>query len=167
MAQLKKREEIIKETVSSGGFLVQMYFDIHGKEKDVLQNVMIDLIGKITGEKGVADAIGKIEEPIQAGDEEMFSTSAQVQIAAKNLATLFRIVSHYSPIGVEIIQPHDPKISLGELQGVLMDVAIMSNEFSTFAMKRLLKPEEVDDLNRQIKAREKIGKHLREKTEKG
>lgn len=161
MEKKKSVNEMTDEAVSQGGYLAMVYFDLHAKTSDEVKNVMVGFISKLTKEHGVIYAVGEIDQPVEK--EGVFSTWAEVKLLARDFATLVRVSSLYSPIGVEILRPGEVKLTLGEAQGMLLDVSQTSLNFTRMIMERVLSKEEVEAYQVKMQQRADLGKKLLEK----
>ncbi|MEM3556038.1 MAG: hypothetical protein QXF56_04945 [Candidatus Micrarchaeia archaeon] len=158
---MKTVEEVNDEVIKNGGLLVLMYFDMHGNSPDVIQNSLVDMIGRLTQEPGVVYATGEIEEPIQY--EELYSTSAEVKLLARDLNSLVNVCFRYGPIGIEVLQPEEMKLGLPQLHELLLNVSQTSQEYTKFVYEKLMTPEEREKFNRQLLNRAELAKKLVER----
>jgi len=161
MEKKKSVDEITDEAIEQGGYLAIVYFDLHAQSSDEVKNVMVGFISKLTKEPGVIYAVGEIDQPVEK--ENVFSTWAEVKLLARDFATLVRISSQYSPIGVEILRPDSVKLSIGDAQGMLLDISQTSLNFTRMIMERVLSKEEVDEYKVKMQQRAELGKKLLEK----
>ena len=161
MSKEKSVDEITDDAIREGGYLVMVYFDLHGTTSEAVKNLMVGFIGKLTREPGVIYAVGEIDQPIEK--EGMFSTWAEVKLLASDFSTLVKICSQYSPIGVEILRPDEVKMSLGEAQSTLLDISQTSQNFTRLIMERMLSADEKKDYAKKIEQRTELGKKLFEK----
>ena len=156
-------DEVTEETLAKGGVLVKMYFDMQSKEKDQLQPLMVDLINKhLLKEAGVVYCYGAVEEPLE--NKGIFVTSAEVTLLVKNFFALVSIAFNYAPAGVEIVKPmKEMRLNVNDLQSMLMDLSQLSLGYSKFMLERVLKPEDLHNIEKQIENRVELGKKLMEK----
>ncbi|MEW6329810.1 MAG: hypothetical protein AB1468_06905 [Candidatus Micrarchaeota archaeon] len=158
---MKSVEQVTREAVESGGVLALLYFDVHGNSKEVVQNTMVEFVSRITKERGVIYAVGEIEEIIELN--EMFSTSAEVKVLTKDFASLVGIAVLYSPIGVEVLEPHSIRLSIPEAQSIILNAAQTSQEFATFVLDRIMKPDELAEFKKKMAGKAELGKRLMER----
>ena len=162
MADRKKSvDEITDEAIADGGYLALVYFDLHAKTSNEVKHLMVGFIGKLTKEKGVIYAVGEIDQPMEKGG--VFSTWAEVKLLASDFATLVRIASQYSPIGIEILRPDRVNLAIGDAQGVLLDISQTSQNFTRIIMERMLSGKEVEEYKSKMAARTELGRKLLEK----
>ena len=158
--------KITEEKIAHGGVLATLYFDMQSEDKEKLQPLMLDLINeRLLKEPGVVYCYGQIEEPLER--EKIFTTSAMVTILTQNFSTLVRIAFNYAPAGVEILRPqNEMHFRIAELQAMLMDLSHVSVIYSRYIMERVLKPEDVEKIKRDLERREESGKkHIENKKE--
>ncbi len=155
-------DEVTEETVAKGGVLVKLYFDMQSKDKDQLQPLMVDLINKhLLKENGVVYCYGSVEEPLE--NQGIFVTSAIVTMLVKSFFSLVSITFNYAPAGVEILEPvKDMKFNVNDLQSMLIDLSQLSLGYSKFMLERVLKPEDLKNIEKQIENRVELGKKLME-----
>jgi len=154
---MNEAERLKKETIEKGGVLAKFYFDVHSNNKDILKNLMLELISNnILKEEGVVYAYGSIDEPIE--NNGLFSTNAEVTILAKSFIPLLNLAIKYSPFGVEIIEPYQKSFNAQELQDILLRVSEISSTFAQYVLDKVLTPEEKEELNKKILNRSELAK---------
>lgn len=153
--------EVTNETVKAGGMLVNLYFDIHGNSREVIQNSLVEMIAKLTHEPGVVYATGAVEEPIEL--QGLHSTSAEVKLLAKDFSTLVNVSLKYGPIGLEILKPDGLKLSVREAQDVLLNISQTAQEYANFIVEKVMSEEERTAFKKQLVNRANIAKKLLEK----
>ena len=159
-------EDLTKETVKEGGVFAVLYFDMHSPEPEKLKQIATEFVGRITNEPGVLYAQGEIQEPVK-GEDEIYSTNAEVHVLTQSLTSLLGISMRYGPIGVEILRPDNQlKLSLGEAHDILLLAAQNSFEFSRFIMNKVASPEDKEKFNKDAERRAEMGKRLLERKEK-
>lgn len=161
-------DKVTEEKLLKGGVLAKLYFDMQHAEKERLQPLMLDLINeRLLKEPGVVYCYGQIEEPLER--EGLFITSATLTVLAENFFPLVRIAFHYAPAGVEILKPHNEiHFKTSALQSMLMDISQISVDYSKYIFERVLKPEDLDLIKKELENRAEIGKkHFDNKIEKG
>ena len=163
MAKTKTLEELTEETVREGGVFAVLYFDMHSKDEEQLKQLATEFVARLTREPGVLYAQGEIESPMK-GDDEVFSTNAQVHLLAQTLTSLAGIAMRYGPIGVEILRPESSlKLTLGEVHDLLLLISQNSFEFSRFVMNRVATKEDWAKFQKDSERRVEMGKRLLER----
>ncbi|MGC8496211.1 MAG: hypothetical protein ACP5RM_01110 [Candidatus Micrarchaeia archaeon] len=157
-------EALTEEKISKGGILVKLYFDMQNVDKEKLQPLMTDLINEhLMKEPGVVYCYGAIDEPIESNG--VYITNAIVTLLVENFIPLVGIALRYSPAGIEIIKPMKEIVfKPSALQAMLMDLSMFSLNYSKYVLEKVLKPEDIEEINKQIENRIEMGKKLLEGT---
>lgn len=166
MAKEPSVDQVTEEKIRNGGILARFYFDVQHKEKEKLQPALVDLVNnRLLKETGVVYGFGKIEEPIEK--DGIFITSAVVTILFEGLAPLINVVFNYAPAGVEVLKPEkELHVRTPELQSLLIDLSNVSINYSKYILEKVLTPEEVRDIKKQLENRAAIGKEAMGKFDK-
>ncbi len=151
-------EKLTKETIASGGVLALLYFDIHGKNAEVLQELGAGFVQQLLKQDGVIWAIGEVDEPIE--QKEICSTSVEVKILTSNFLSLSKICSLYSPISIEILRPNEIKLTLDNVHQLLLDVSTMAFEYKKFIVERISKAEELEQYRITLQQKIDLGKRI-------
>ena len=156
-------EKVTEEKVARGGILVKFYFDMQSEDKEKLQPLLVDLINeRLLKEPGIVYCYGAIEEPIK--HDKYYITSAAVHVLFGSIRNLLLIAFKYAPVGVEILKPQkDIHMNVWDLQSAILDVSQFSTEYSRYILEKVLRPEDLDALQKALANREEIGKKLMEK----
>lgn len=156
-------EELTDKTISQGGLLAKMYFDMQSENKDDLQPLMADLINnRLLKSNGVVYCFGSIDEPIKV--DNLYSTNAVVTILAKNLASLINLAFTFIPAGVEILKPEKEYVlKHSDLQSILLDITQISVTYSNYILSKVLNKEDYDKVLKDMQNREELGKKLLKK----
>lgn len=157
----KSVDEITDEAIREGGILAVIYFDLHANSKDAVKQLLVGSLAKLSKEPGVIYAVGEIDEPIES--EGLFSSSAEVKILTKDYISLQTICAQYGPIGVEILQPYEIKLTLGEAQDALLRVAETVQEYAKIILDKIMSPEDKEKYQKALQQRAELGKRLLEK----
>ena len=165
MEKKKSVSEITDEAIANGAFLTLLYFDLHAKSAEETKNLMVGFLARLAKEKGVIYALGEIDQPIERGG--VWSTWAEVKLLAQDFATLVRLASQYSPIGVEILRPGKVELQLADAQAILLDVSQTSQNFTRLIMERVLSEEEKAEFTKKMEARAELGAKLLQKGKQG
>lgn len=157
-------DKVTEERIARGGMLAKLYFDMQDADRNKLQPLMVELVNEhLLKERGVIYCFGAIEEPLER--EGIFTTSAEVTMLFEGFAPLVNIAFNYAPAGIEIIKPSEMTIKANELQSILMDVSLISTNYSKYILEKVLKPEELRSMKQQLDNRFELGRKLMEKKE--
>jgi hypothetical protein len=159
-------DRVTEEKVAKGGILVKMYFDMQSEERDKLQPLLVDLINeRLLKEPGVVYCYGAIEEPLKR--DKYFITSAAVHVLFDNIKALIWVSFKYAPAGLEVLKPQkEIHLNIWDLQAILLDISQLSTDYSRYILEKVLKPEDMDVINKEMENRKELGKKLMEKSDK-
>ncbi|MDD5317632.1 MAG: hypothetical protein PHF51_02760 [Candidatus ainarchaeum sp.] len=153
-------EDVLDDAVRRGAIVSVMYFDVSSNDKGTVQAALAELVAKINKEPGIIATAGEISEPIEF--EGMWTSGAEVTLLAKSFAVLVAVAIHYGPIGVEVMRPDKIVLSLGEAQGVLLNISQIGQEFAQYALTQAMGESEKEEFKKQQAARIAMGKKLLE-----
>ena len=158
-------EETTRRAIEAGGILVKAYFDMHSEKEEDLQPLMTDLISnRLLKFPGVIYCAGEIAPPVKT--DELYATNAAVTILAKDLWTLLNLSFNFAPAGIEIIKPENEyHIKHNDLQSIMINMAQVSAQLSEYILGKVLSKEDFEKLQKDLKAREELGKKALEKKE--
>lgn len=151
-------DEVTTEKLAKGGILAKLYFDMQDPDREKLQPLMVNLINEhLLKESGVVYCYGSVEEPLEK--DKVFITSATVTMLFDGLPSLVNIAFNYSPAGVEILKPDkELPVKVNELQSIILELSQISFNYSKYVLEKVLKPEELNNIKKQIDARAELGK---------
>jgi len=124
------------EKVSEGWLRVWFAFEALAVNEDVTKKSLENLIDKIEADARVKiyrkdfSPAKKVENPIQ-GIKEGWSVVCEVEFVAKKFDDLVHVVMEYGPSAVEILEPKEMKLGVGECQNILNGVSDMMHRFAT------------------------------------
>ena len=161
----KKQEDVHELTdrvLKDGGLLVMMYFDMPGQSPDTIQSLLVDFLAGLADDPLAVYTYGEVEEPREYEHEggKMYSTYAEVKILVGSIRDLAALVLKYAPVGVEILKPHEVKLTIGDLQELMMDLSTFSTNFTTMYMQKGLDEGKKREYAENLKLREETGKRL-------
>jgi hypothetical protein len=159
-------ERVTSETIAKGGILVRFYFDMQDKDKEKLQPLMVNLVNEqLMKEPGVVYVYGSIEEPIEK--QGVYTTSGIITMLFSSFAPLVGIAFKYAPAGLEIIKPEkEMRFRTNELQSILMDLSQISMDYSKFILEKVLKPEDLEIVKKQMENRADVSKKFLDERKK-
>lgn len=159
-------EKVTRDTVAKGGVLAMLYFDLHAKSKELVQELGTGFINNVIQKPGVVFALGEIDEPVGGGEGKNFSSSIEIKLLTKDFATLASICMAHSPYSVEILRPDEIKLTLDQAHGLLGTMSATTAEYKRYILTKLSKPEEIARLQENLKARADMGKKILKKGDK-
>jgi hypothetical protein len=153
-------EKITRDTVKNGGVLAMLYFDLHAKTKELVQELGTGFVNNLIQKQGVVFALGEIDEPVGGEQGKNWSSSISVKILTKDFKSLAAIVMAHSPFTVEIIRPDEIKLSLNQAHDVLGIMAATTAEYKRYILTKLAKPDEMAQIEENLKRRANMGKKI-------
>ncbi len=156
-------EKLTRETVKSGGVLAMLYFDIHAKTKELVQQLGTGFVNNIIQKPGVVFALGEIDEPVGGEEGKNWSSSIAVKVLTRDFASLVAICLAHSPFSVEILRPDEITLPLNQAHELLGTVAAASAEYKKFIVTKLAKPGELAQIEDDLRKRAEMGKKLLKK----
>lgn len=154
-------EKITNDTITKGGLLSMLYFDLHSKDKDSLRQLATGFVDEILKQDGVVTAYGEIEEPLEHDGK--FSTSIEVKVLTRDFLSLLNLCSIFSPITVEIMRPNEVRIPLNKAHELLMSASTNWFNIKRYITERVSTKEDFENFRRYIEDRTAVGKQLLEK----
>ena len=159
-------EKLTRDTVAQGGILAMLYFDIHAKTKELVQELGTGFINELIHKPGVVFALGEIDEPTGGDEKKNWSGSIEIKILTKNFATLASICMSNSPYSVEILRPDEIRLKLSDVHSLLGTMSATTAEYKRYILTKLSNPEEIAQLQENLKRRADMGKDILKKGEK-
>ncbi|MEW6748239.1 MAG: hypothetical protein AB1295_00845 [Candidatus Micrarchaeota archaeon] len=156
-------EKLTKKTVDDGGVLAMLYFDVHAKSEDLVKEIATGFVNTLIQKQGVVYALGEIDAPAGGGEGKNWSTSISVKILAKDFAVLAGICMAHSPYTVEILRPDEVRLPLSVAHELLSVMAATTAEYKRYILTKVSTPEEVLQLQENLKKRAEMGKKLLKK----
>jgi hypothetical protein len=159
-------EKVTKDAIAKGGILAILYFDLHGNNGEVLQNLGSGFVEKLLKEPGVIYAVGEIDEPMASADGKFYSSSVEVKILMKDFASMAMLCATYSPFSLEILKPDQVKLTIDQAHDVLMSMATTAFDYKKFIIERMSKKEDVEIYRKTLEQKIELGKRINEKDSK-
>jgi len=156
-------EKLTRETVKSGGVLAMLYFDIHAKTKELVQQLGTGFVNNIIQKPGVVFALGEIDEPVGGEEGKNWSSSIAVKVLTRDFASLVAICLAHSPFSVEILRPDEITLPLNQAHELLGTISAASAEYKKFIVTKLAKPAELAQIEDDLRKRAEMGKKLLKK----
>lgn len=153
-------EKTVRETVKDGGVLAMLYFDIHAKTKELVQELGTGFVNSLIKKQGVVFALGEIDEPVGGERGKNWSSSISVKILTKDFKTLAAICMAHSPFTVEILRPNEIKLPLNQAHDVLGIMAATTAEYKRYILMKMAKPDELVRIEDNLKKRAEMGKKI-------
>src|SRR4030095_12202214 len=134
-------EKLTKDTVANGGVLAMLYFDLHAKSKEIVQELGTGFINNLIQKPGVVFCLGEIDEPTGGEEGKNWSSSIEVKILTKDFAVLSAIVMAHSPFSVEILRPDEIRLTPSQAHDLLGTLSATTAEYKKYILTRLSTPD--------------------------
>lgn len=163
----KEIEELFERAGKMGAILMLMHFDSYGKEKETVRAALVDLIGRISAEKGIIYCKGVVEDVLETDDEhgKSFSTYAEVKICAGSFDIAVGLALKFGPVTIEVLEPKELKMNVEQMQNALLNASSISQQYTNYFMTKLLKKEDLAQFQENLKKRVDKGLELMKQTE--
>lgn len=153
-------EELFEKTTRHGAVLSLFHFDAHGEQEQSVRDLLVDLIARLSKEKGMLYCKGEVDEPLKPEGAEFFSTCAEVKILAESFPVLSTLAFKYTPVAVEILRPKEIRMPLDEAQTCLLDASQISQDYTNYLLKSVMKPEDLEKFEEKLKLHRETGASL-------
>ena len=126
---------VADEKVEQGWLRIWLVFELLAVSEAKANEAMQEHIKKLDNDsrikvykKQLSD-IKKIEKPLK-GVKEGFSLTADIELVVQNFDNIVQIVLEYGPSSIEVLDPKNIKMGMGEAQGVLNSISQMMHRFA-------------------------------------
>lgn len=158
-------EKLTKDTIASGGVLAMLYFDIHAKTRELVQELGTGFINSLIQKPGVVFALGEIDEPTGGEEGRNWSASIEVKMLTRDFSTMAAVCMSNSPYSVEILRPDEIRLDLNQAHELLGTMSATTAEYKRYILTKLSKPEELLQLQENLRKRAEMGKKILKKGE--
>jgi len=156
-------DKLTKDTLSKGGVLALLYFDLHASTKEVIEDLGSGFVQKLLKEPGVVYALGEIDEPIPTKDNKFLSSSIEVKILTDSFLSIHNICASYSPFSLEILKPNEIKLTIDKAHEVLMSMSATTYEYKKHIIEKMSTKEDLERYRKTIEQKIHLGKKISEK----
>ncbi len=131
----KKIEDQVKKRMKEGWIKVSLMIEAMAISKEAVDSALKKHVEKMGKEKNMLiyrkdfKGVEEIEKPLP-DIPKGFSQVVDVELVAENFDKLVYIVMNYGPSAIEILEPHNIKMDLGEAQGILNTLAALIHRFA-------------------------------------
>src|SRR5512137_742994 len=117
----------IDKAVSEGSILARLFIEVQGNDKEACQKALERTVfDSLSAEQSVDLLNVKFFELKKDEEKHFFSGVVEVRLLFRDFRWFIHVVMRYGPSAIEIIEPHDVKLGLDEMQSILADVSEMS-----------------------------------------
>ena len=114
------KEKEIMEKVEEGHILAKAIIEVLGRPEEHVEETMKLVIDKTKKLENVELIKKKIHE-IKEQEGGLFSTFTEIEILTKNINTLFSFCLDFMPSSIDILEPVQHEIEVGDLNALLND----------------------------------------------
>lgn len=157
---MEDMEKLTRETVKNGGVLAMLYFDIHAMTKELVQELGTGFVNNVIHKPGVVFAYGEIDEPIGGGEGQNWSSSIAVKVLTKDFSSLVAIVMAHSPFSIEILRPNEIVLPISQMHDLLGTISAAAAEYKRYIVMKLAKPEELAQIEEDLRKRAEMGQKM-------
>lgn len=152
-----------KEKIMKGWLHTHLIFEVLGRPKEHILEVLDLLIKRLGETKNVEILKSKIheakvvksQEQTQNRVQELYSSFAEVEVVIKDLAKLIEVIFDYMPSSIEIVSPKDLKLELSDANALLNDLATRLHSYnmalSAFKAERDILAAKLAELEKKLK----------------
>jgi hypothetical protein len=138
-------------------------FEILGRPPEHIKKSLEGFIDKLGENKGLEITSRKVHEPKPVEEKnlgDLFTTFAEVDVAADDINLIFAVVLNMLPAHVEIIEPEEIRLNNFDLSFVLSDLSVKMHKYDEIAKISLLERNNLLNKIRELeqKVRELEGK---------
>ncbi len=131
----KKIEEKVKKRMKEGWIRASLIIEVMAISKEAAESALKKHVERMEKEKNMLvynkdfQEAKEVEKPLP-NIPKGFSHIVDVEIVAENYDKLVYIVLNYGPSAIEILEPDNIKLDLGEAQGILNALAALIHRFA-------------------------------------
>ncbi|MBI5046325.1 hypothetical protein HZC07_01180 [Candidatus Micrarchaeota archaeon] len=156
-------QKLTNEKIKNGGILAMLYFDIHAKTKELVQELGSGFINEVIHKPGVVFALGEIDEPVGGGEGQNWSSSISIKVLTEDFLTLANLCIVHSPFSIEILRPEEIQLQLSDAHELLSTIGAASAEYKRYIITKVAKPQDLAAIEQDLKKRAEMGKKILEK----
>jgi hypothetical protein len=161
----RKLDELFDQACRQGAVLAVFHFDAHGQDAEKVKTTLVEFASRISKESGLVYCKGEIDTNVLEKDG-MFSTTAEVKLLAESLRILLDLSLKYGPVAIEILKPNEVRLTIDEVQNLLVDASLIAQEYASFIIQHSLKGQDLEDYKKRLERRSELGKELMQESEK-
>ena len=110
-------------------------FEVLAINEDKAKESLTNLINKIDQDNKIQVYEKEFSEPVKVENptktiKQAYSITCDLKLIAKNIDNLLQFVISYGPSAIEIIEPNEIKMQIGEVQNILNTVSGMMHKFA-------------------------------------
>ena len=139
----KKTEDKAKKRVKDGWLKVSLMVEAMAVSEETVESALKKHLERMEREKNMLiykkdfKAIEEVKKPLP-NIPKGFSQVVDVELVAENFDKLVYIVMNYGPSAIEILEPDNIRIDIGEAQGILNTLAALVHRFAALGAGGML-----------------------------
>jgi len=142
----------VDKLLSEGCLHARMFVEVQGNDKDACQKALERTIfDSLVEEESVTVLNVKFYELQKDAKDEFFSGVVEIDLLFRDFRWFINVTMRYGPSAIEIIEPHNVKLNLDEMQSILADVSELSQTFSSQILTLLRDDERKEIYSKVIK----------------
>lgn len=132
----------VDKLLSEGCLHARMFLEVQGNDKEACQKALERTVfDSLVSEENVTVLNVKFYELQKDSKDGFFSGVVEIDLLFRDFRWFVNVTMRYGPSAIEIIEPHEVKLGLDEMQSILGDVSELSQTFSSQILT-LLRDEE-------------------------
>ncbi len=125
----------IKDKVKNGWIKVWLAFDVVAAKPEISKEALEKHMDKLLSLPQIIGYKKDIAEPMKIDNapnnmKEAYSTAGEIEAVVKSVFDLINIVIVYGPSSIEVIEPDEIKISIGDLQNSVNVISGVMHQFA-------------------------------------
>lgn len=130
-----KIREQVKKKLKEGWIKSSMIIEVLATSETAAKSALEKHIKQMEQEKGIFvykkdwGDFRKVDKPFR-DIEVAYSYIVELELLSRNFERLVYLVMNYGPTNVEILEPHNIKMDMGEAQGILISIADIIHKFA-------------------------------------
>jgi hypothetical protein len=122
----------VEKLLSEGCLHARIFMEVQGNDKEACQKALERTVfDSLVEEENVTVLNVKFFELQKDAKDEFFSGVVEIDLLFRDFRWFVNVTMRYGPSAIEIIDPHQVKLNLDEMQSVLADVSELSQTFSS------------------------------------
>lgn len=139
----KETQKTVDKRMKEGWIKAALTVEAMAVDEKTAESALKKHVEKMANEKDMLiyskefGSIQEVKKPLP-NIEKGFSQIVDMEIIAENFDKLVYIVMNYGPSAIEILEPREIKMDMGEAQGVLNTIATIIHRFAAMGAGGLL-----------------------------
>ncbi|MFP4045654.1 MAG: hypothetical protein ACLFS3_01185 [Candidatus Aenigmatarchaeota archaeon] len=132
----KMDEEEIRKKISDGWIRARAFVEVMAVNREVTERALKKHIEKIEDQDGIEIYKEEMDEPEKVENisnrvPEAYSQIAEIEFMINSVKNLVKFSFLYGPSSVEVLEPKNVKLGVGELQDISNTVAALVHQYAS------------------------------------